>query len=52
MGNSRAKTILEKSNGNVYKYLAIRQEKYKEFVQANHLKKYFIQGWQNRVKDL
>lgn len=52
MGVSRAKTMLEKSNGNVDKYLALRQEKYKEFVQAKPSQKVFLQGWQNRVKDL
>lgn len=52
MGVSRAKTMLEKSNGNVDKYLALRQDKYKEFVQAKPSQKVFLQGWQNRVKDL
>lgn len=52
MGASRAKTMLEKSNGNVDKYLALRQDKYKEFVQAKPSQKVFLQGWQNRVKDL
>lgn len=52
MGVSRAKTMLEKSNGNVDKYLALRQDKYKEFVQAKQSQKVFLQGWQNRVKDL
>lgn len=52
MGVSRAKTMLEKSNGNVDKYLALRQEKYKEFVQAKPSQKVFLKGWQNRVKDL
>lgn len=52
MGTSRAKTMLEKSNGNVDKYLALRQEKYKEFVHAKPSQKVFLHGWQNRVKDL
>ena len=52
MGVNRAKTILKKSNGNVDKYLALRQDKYKEFVQAKPSQKVFLQGWQNRVKDL
>lgn len=52
MGVSRAKTILGKSNGNVDKYLALRQEKYKEFVQAKPSQKVFLKGWQNRVADL
>lgn len=52
MGVSRAKTMLEKSNGNVDKYIALRQEKYKEFVQAKPSQKVFLKGWQNRVADL
>jgi len=52
MGVSRAKTMLEKSNGNVDKYLALRQEKYKEFVQAKPSQKVFLKGWQNRVANL
>jgi len=52
MGVSRAKTMLNKSNGNVDKYLALRQEKYKEFVQAKPSQKVFLKGWQNRVADL
>lgn len=52
MGVSRAKMMLNKSNGNVDKYLALRQEKYKEFVQAKPSQKVFLKGWQNRVADL
>lgn len=52
MGVSRAKTMLGKSNGNVDKYLVLRQDKYKEFVQAKPSQKVFLKGWQNRVVDL
>lgn len=52
MGVKSARTTLNKSNGNVDKYLAIRQEKYKEIAQARPSQKVFLKGWQNRVLDL
>jgi len=52
MGVKTARTMLNRSNGHVDKYLALRQERYKEIVQTRPSQKVFLKGWQNRVHDL
>ena len=52
MGVSRAKTFLQKSNGNTDKFIELRRAKYKEFVKAKPSQKKFLQGWNNRVNEL
>jgi len=52
MGVGRAKEFLAESRGNVNRYLALRKDKYEEFVKAKPSQSVFLQGWLNRINRL
>ena len=52
MGVSRAKSILEQSNGNPNIFYDLRKAKYDEFVKYRPEQKRFLQGWYNRISSM
>lgn len=51
MGVNRAKTFYMQSKGDIKKYLALRENKYKEFARVKG-QEVFLKGWLNRLKAL
>ena len=49
MGVSRAKKLLEQSNGDPETFEQLRRAKYNEFAKSNPSQQRYLQGWNNRV---
>ena len=52
LGTQTAKSLYNKSNGNMNKFLDYRENYHKKVIQKYPTQKKYEQGWMNRVNDL